>query len=263
MEEKKSIKISLSTFLLIIAIIVIIIMAYFLYKLNHEPEAEEIAGSNNDVSSSESTINNSNEENNVATSPNSEVNSINYIEMTEENYKKYNNNQYQFKISEMINNNDNTVTIKGRVYKIVDLPTITKEQYQDLLNNKTITLMGYELKVSENEKDEDGTYGGYDLLLESTGDFWMKYYVTKNSDGTGTLSDYTESSLYESTDIYMQLTINGDIPTESIEGDMTLKEYLKVWNGDFTLNDGYQFLSANDEFVFENGNCTSILFTNL
>ena len=60
MEEKKSLKISLSTFLLLIAILVIIVMAYFMYKLNNEKNAEiqKVTKLNNQVSSLESTTKN-------------------------------------------------------------------------------------------------------------------------------------------------------------------------------------------------------------
>ena len=46
---------------------------------------------------------------------------INYIEMTEENYNKYNTNGYQFVILDMQENNNSTLTIKGRVYKEKEL----------------------------------------------------------------------------------------------------------------------------------------------
>ena len=42
MEDKKVTKISLSTFLLIIAIIIIAIMGFFIYKLNSEKAIEVI-----------------------------------------------------------------------------------------------------------------------------------------------------------------------------------------------------------------------------
>ena len=60
MEEKKAIKISLSTFLLILAIIVIIIMGYFIYKLNNDKELanNKVIQLNNQVSGLENTVNN-------------------------------------------------------------------------------------------------------------------------------------------------------------------------------------------------------------
>lgn len=60
MEEKKSIKISLSTLFLILALIVIVVMAYFLYKLNNEKiaETEKVSALNNQVSNLENKIEN-------------------------------------------------------------------------------------------------------------------------------------------------------------------------------------------------------------
>lgn len=58
MEEKKTIKMSLSTFFLILAIIVIIVMAYFVYKFYNEKniETEKVSDLNNQVSSLETTV---------------------------------------------------------------------------------------------------------------------------------------------------------------------------------------------------------------
>lgn len=60
MEEKKSIKISLSTVFLILAIIVIVVMAYFLYKLNNEKiaETEKVSALNSQVSNLENKVEN-------------------------------------------------------------------------------------------------------------------------------------------------------------------------------------------------------------
>lgn len=55
MEEKQSIKISLSTFFLILAIIAIIIMGFFIYKLNTDKSAE--IKKSNDLQSQVSTLN--------------------------------------------------------------------------------------------------------------------------------------------------------------------------------------------------------------
>ena len=93
MEKDQNLKIKLLTFFLILSVIIIILMGYSLFKLNNTKTAVE------NVNKSE----------------------INYIEMTEENYNKYNSNGYQFVILDMQENNNNTVTIKGRVYKEKEL----------------------------------------------------------------------------------------------------------------------------------------------
>lgn len=60
MEEKASTKISLSTFLLVIATIAIVIMGVFIYKLNNEKtiETQKPADLQTQVSSLNSTVNN-------------------------------------------------------------------------------------------------------------------------------------------------------------------------------------------------------------
>ena len=59
MDEKKPIKISLSTFFLILAVIVILVMGYFMYKLYNEKTiaTQEIGDLNNEINTLEKTVN--------------------------------------------------------------------------------------------------------------------------------------------------------------------------------------------------------------
>ena len=203
--------------------------------------------------------------------------SIEYIEMTEAKYKEYSTSPYSFRIQEMVQNDNRTITIKGRVYKEIELLSITKEQYNDLINGKTIDLLGYQMKVN---KDEDSDNGGYDLLITSTGNKWMKFYVEKNSDGSGKLHWYTEREMYEGTsfqegetgrfvgtDIYMQITLDENLKCKWGNESTTLQqEYLnRKSNGTLNIKekDDTVLPFANDEFIFQEGNCTSIIFSNI
>lgn len=60
MEEKQGIKISLSTFFLILSILVIIVMTYYIYKLNNDKKLanDKVIELNNQVNGLESTVNN-------------------------------------------------------------------------------------------------------------------------------------------------------------------------------------------------------------
>lgn len=66
MDEKKELKISLSTFLLVLSLIAIIIMAFFIYKLNNEKiaEIEKNKNLNSQASSLQITVNQLQEKNN-------------------------------------------------------------------------------------------------------------------------------------------------------------------------------------------------------
>ncbi len=286
MEEKKTVKISLSTVLLIISVIIIVVMAYFLFKLNNEKTTEtgNVSDADTKISNLENTLNSldektNNNSNNVNNSDNSTSNNnnVNYIEMTEENYKKYNTSPYSYRIQDMIQNKDGTITIKGRVYKETDFLSITKEQYQDLVNNKTVDILGYNMKVN---KEEDPDNGGYDLLITSTGDKWMKFYVEKNSDGTGKLIYYTEMEMYVGTpfepgeigryigtDTYIQITLNEELKCTWGKSTITLKQEYDSRKENNTLHTTNShdtvFPLLNDEFVFKNGKCTSIVFSNV
>ena len=289
--EKREIRISLSNVLLIIAIIVIIIMICLIIKLNYEAkiETQEIIDLNNKISSLQNTINSLNEKTSedkttLITSTSDENNynlndniSDEHIEMTEEKYKEYSTKPYSFRIQEMIDNGTGTITIKGRVYKEADLLSITKEQYDDLVSGKTINLLGYQMKQN---KDEDLNNGGYDMLISSTGEKWMKFYVKKNSDGTGKLQWYTERDGYNGTPFqegetgrfigtktYMQITLDENLKCMWGNKSKTLRNEYEDRKQNQTLvlkdEDDVSLPLLNDEFIFENGVCESILFSNV
>ena len=44
--------------------------------------------------------------------------------MTEAKYKEYSTSPYSFRIQEMVQNDNRTITIKGRVYKEIELLSI-------------------------------------------------------------------------------------------------------------------------------------------
>lgn len=227
MKEKKYIKVSL-----LILLIIIILTVIFLYTKKNE----------------------NNHNSNIV------ENDISYIEMTEENYKKYNNDEYLFKIFNIKRNNNKTITIQGRVYKVRELPTLTEEQYNDLANGETVKIMEFEMKLTSDENliDEDGTYAGHDLYIVSENN--ISFYVSKNDDGTGTLYDAAEIALCDGTDIYMQITLDNNTPTESGLGNMPLSKYLNNKIGYTKLDDTVVLDTYNTEFTFKNGKCTSIFF---
>ena len=256
MENKRG---NVSTVFLIIAIILIVVMGALLYMQKTESD-KQIAELENNASKLQETIDDlqgefdtiSNTINDSETNKEDDKNEMQYIEMTEDNHKKYNTGKNKFIYENIINNNDKTITIKGRVYEEIELPTITKVQYQDLMAEKTIDLLGHKMKVSESND-----FGGHDLLIESTDD-WMAFYIDKNSDGTGTLMYGSEIALYQKTNTYMKITVDESIPTEGY----SLKQlvgYNALENQD---SQKLRMLPVlNDCYIFENGKCTSITFS--
>ena len=205
MENKKS---RLSIIFLVIAIILVLVMGVVLYMQNielnkqiaeHENNAsklqETIKDLQEEIDSISNTINsNKDVDKELSTETiinnNSNNSSSKYVEMTEENYKKYNTLPNYFRIQEMIDNEDGTITIRGRVFKETELLKITKEQYIELVDGKVIDLLGYQMKINN---DEDSDNGDYDMLITSISEEkWMKFYVEKNIYGSGKLHYYTE-----------------------------------------------------------------------
>ena len=112
MEEKKGIKISLSTLLLFFAIIVIITMFSYIYldKVNSNKEIAELEADNKDNSSS--------------------LNA--YLEIT----KELNENEL-FKITKAIDNNDGTFTLMGKLYRPY---IISESELNEILNTGTLSI---------------------------------------------------------------------------------------------------------------------------
>ena len=247
--------------LLVLVVIAIIgIMGVLIYKLNNEKNLsnEKIISLNNQVQILEETIENLKNENSKELETENE---IEYIEMTEENYKQYNTNGYRFEIAMMKVVGDGTATVSGRVYKEKELPTITAEEYQTLLNGNTVQVMGVEMKATVFEKAE---LAGHDMLIEAVSkESALTYYVTKNTDGTGKLAYYGPDISCIGTDIYLELIVDENVPTESGLGNITLKEYLQGWSGDGKMPDEVDLPDYNEEIVFENGKCVKILFTSI
>lgn len=183
MEEKNATKISLSTFLLIIAIIAIIVMGIFIYKLNNEKtiETQKSADLQAQVSSLNSTVNSLQSKiNTISETVNNDNNSTNTstttsaIETTDANLTTYNGSEYTFKYNK--NWKDLGIATKdsvGRVNRRVgalQLETENKDRVS-ILKHSNITLSKYieEHKNSfldpSKEHSEDG---GFELISENS-----------------------------------------------------------------------------------------------
>lgn len=274
-----------------IVVIIVIVFAMILVLRDNEDTDENVA--NTDISSTSNITNNITDDNNANLNtsidideddnyiPNSNGISIinnenefisdldkptnntekNYIELTEENYNKYvlDTADQTFIIQDAINNGNGSFTIRGRVYKYIEIPnTITQDQYQALLNGKALNILGERVVKSSN--DAEAHEAGYDMELVIQSQKYnlpMVYYVKRNDDGSGRLNKGSEAELAEGTDIYMQITLSVNLPC--------------IYNGDkMTLMDRYtenyhiedvdktRLILDNDRFVFENGQCVEI-----
>ena len=145
MNEKTSIKISLSTFFLILSIIIIIIMGFFMYKLYNEKSIaiQEISDLNNEVSTLENTVSNFQEKiDSISNTINSnfENSTINNSSSKNTNNSNIPNNQSTNTSSES-SNNSNEQTHIG-TYKKSKSINIDNSQMSDyiVLEEKTFYL---------------------------------------------------------------------------------------------------------------------------
>lgn len=152
MEEKKILKISLSTFFLIIAIIIILVMAYFIWSLEKQISNLEVyvkAGSMSEVSNASNAVDqevhNTTDSNNQETEEGLEDNnSLKETKVTTNNYELYKKN-YESTYKNIIGQNDEIATTelkdkvpgimwigvnnKGEAYAIIDNNSNLKDKY--------------------------------------------------------------------------------------------------------------------------------------
>jgi hypothetical protein len=274
MEERKNIKISLSAIVLILAMIVIVIMSYLVYKFYNEKtiETEKVSDLNNQITSLQSTIDNlqgtidtisntinstsvnaSNSSVNVSNTSNSSSNGKGYIELNEANFNKYNNENYSFDILSISKNNDGTYTISGRVYEEVELPTLSKDEYQQLKNGNKVNIFGIEFVKSA---DDVTDFGEYDFSISSNSDQILNsvdFFVMQNSDGTASLYYGSEYKFVKTTNIYMSATVNKTVFDE---------EYSEYSSDEKSSSDNYTII-VNDTYdiEFQNGKISSFKWT--
>ena len=176
MEEKNTTKISLSTFLLIIAIIAIIVMGIFIYKLNNEKtiETQKSADLQAQVSSLNSTVNNLQSKINTISetvNDNKSTTSTPANDVEDTNLTTYNGSEYSFKYNK--NWKDLGIATKdsvGRVNRRVgalQLETENKDRVSILKHSNT-TLSQYieEHKKSYLNSTDEG--GGFKLISEDS-----------------------------------------------------------------------------------------------
>ena len=260
--KKNSLK-KILIILIIIVVIMIIIIGVALINLIKKDENINKIDPNGDlvvIENKENTQDNgqNNTENNTSTqyidTENAAVNSgeKNYQEMNWENYYDANKDNNTFRIQDVIHNNDGTITIKGRVYQYLDLPsTLSANEYKALLDGKSLNILGE--KVTKVQDDNIAKEAGYDTALKVETQKYkynFYYYLNKNEDGTATLYNGSDSSIAEGTNVYLQKTLSGDFECYYYGEKILLKDYYK---NDVHIEDlnKTRLLHKNNEFVID------------
>ena len=185
-----------------------------------------------------------------------------YIEMTEEIYKKYNNEGYSYILKEIVDNSDGTVTLKSRVYKKEQLPVITSEQYQNLLDGKIVRLYDMNFKKTDHENTNENS-----IVIagkkDNSGDSEADFIVNRNTDGTFSLEYEGEpreaTGYYTRTNIIMQITLDRNTEVEWGGGPNKILDYYKDKEFKEETDEKYTFIyEATPEFIFENGKCIKL-----
>ena len=155
MGEKKSLKISLSTFLLMVSIVIIIIMGYYIYKTSSQNASlkEENNSLKAEIANLESSASSYKEKidsiakiinsNNTKTDKNEQSNSKKTENNNSEITKKLENDNLLL-VNDSTKNNDGTYTLKGKIITIDNSKEQTTEypNYKETGENKQITVDG-------------------------------------------------------------------------------------------------------------------------
>lgn len=244
--------------IIIVVIIIIITITAIIFNLRKETNSQ---GENTIVeTSNEINIMPISEEKQDFSENNTKKNTEkNYIEMTQLNYKQYSEGKYTFRIQDATRK-DGKVTIKGRVYELINFPDkLTKEQLDAVNNNQALNILGE--KVVKLPNDNANEYG-YDmtLIVESTikSKYPMIYYIKKNEDGSAKLVNGSEAKIADGTDIYMQITLNENIVCKYGNKNATLS---KIYEKNYHIEDENRIRISHDDysyFNFAKGYCYSI-----
>ncbi len=176
-----------------------------------------------------------------------------YQEMNRENYYEANKDNKTFRIQDVIHNTDGTITIKGRVYQYLNLPsTLSANEYQALLDGKSLNILGE--KVTKVQDDSIANEAGYDIALKietQKYDYNIYYYAVEDEESqTAELYNGSDSSIAEGTNVYLQKTLSGDFECSYYGERIALKDYYK---NDVHIEDlnKTRLLHKNNKFVID------------
>lgn len=257
MEEKKSLKISLSTLLLLFAIIVIVVMGYFIYKFYNEKitATEEITNLNNQISSLESTVNRLQETiNNVSTTINNSQN--NNTETSDNKYTEINDNLEGIDVLYVTNvvNNNNTYTLRGVLYTQY---TLSNAELQQIINKGSMKINNenYIIKNSETSNEYD--------LYESNAENPLYKIKQTNSNNYYLEAQAQISDVWKLTNKYKEITVSNDTKCSMVfdyeEKYNTVEDVFKNFEETKPIETTNPDADKTFTFEFENGKCVKVV----
>lgn len=245
MEEKKGIKVNLTTLLLCVTIIILVIVGCFVYnwktieKLNAKIDSLEKAISNTEGSSNDL----------IEDTEKSKKENIEYIEISE----KLEGIDVLY-VTDAINNDDNTYTLKGVVYTQY---TLSYEEIQASLKTGKMKLENQEYTIKYDVANN--VYELYKLYeLEDDNNLYTikhesddTYYITCNA---------TIEGVWKLTDEYREITVGKDIEVMGFNESLgTVEEVFKNWEKTVPLETSNPDSAKVFNFNFENGECVEVV----
>ena len=276
MEEKKVTKISLSTFLLILAIIIIVIMGVFIFKLSNEKNVEtqrateletQVSNLNRTVNNLQEKINKVSETINSENTPNVEENSVveqptnNPSTTVQDKYTEITsklNEDDLFYVTDTVKNSDGSYTLKGVIYTKL---TLSKTELENAVKNGSYKYF--------NQYGTDPEYVNYSVKKNYEGHDYafigkfknedrLCFYATKKDSNTYYIQNDTEfGDEWKLTDNYKKITVSGDVVVENDYDSSKVKNYFNNFENR-TTSETNSHPSPCYTFEFSNGKCTKI-----
>ena len=276
MEEKKATKISLSTFLLILAIIIIVIMGIFIFKLNNDKNREtqrateletQVSRLNSTVNNLQEKINKVSETINSENTTNVEENSVveqpttNTSTTVQDKYTEITdklNEDDLFYPTNVVKNSDGSYTLNGVLYTKF---TLSKTELENAIKNgsyKYLNQFGTDpeyvnYSVKKNYEGHD-----YAFIGKFKNEDRLCFYATKKDSNTYYIQNTTEfGDEWKLTDNYKKITVSGDVVVENDYDSPKVKNYFNNFENR-RASETNSHPSPCYTFEFSNGKCTKI-----
>ena len=249
MKNKKINILPILIILLFIMIIIIVIVLNNLKKNNTtDPNGNLVSIINEKDSKTQNFIDTDNNDDNKEK---------NYQKMTYKLYNDSTKDNCTFRIQDVIHNKNGTITIKGRIYRYIELPTLLSEnEYKALASGKSLNILGEKVTKIDDEKIAQEAQCDMALKIESKKyEYKMIYYLNKNEDGTASLLNGVDASIGEGTDVYMEITVDGNLKCYLYDEEILLKDYYKE-DKHIADKNRTRLIHQTDDFILNEKNDT-------
>ncbi len=227
--------------LFVIAVLLIVLVVVF-YRHNNEKAALEARQGELETSVEEKTKeaeeykNKINQIDEIINGDKKNSDESKYVELTEEINKDLNKDNH-FVIIDAQKNDNETYTLKGRIYVDAELPKLTKADYSKLMKDKTITILNREFELGEYDEEVKGY-----VIEDANG---VKIYVTDDQE----LINPEDTPLVQGTEEFYKITVADD--TKLVGKEPFVNSTADAYFGTAVMDENNDLLNLVNSFTFK------------